>query len=215
MTHHQTLQNDQNTNQYVVKAAYRALSLKYHPDRNIGAEKQCLSRMQQINNAYSILSDATRRAIYDQTLVITPKRAYTPPKPDPTKPQPAHQPKPKPEPEPDYEPAPKPDYNKPGREWDYGFEANQPKSKAKHEPKTQQKHASVPFKYHILNFLEWFWDGIKGFFSVVWKVYCVMIWPILKWTVFGVFFILIALLGCGGGGGGGSGRCRYDDRYRW
>ncbi|HZK71955.1 MAG TPA: hypothetical protein VFD03_10655 [Clostridia bacterium] len=42
-----------------------------------------------------------------------------------------------------------------------------------------------------------------------------MIWPILKWTVFGVFFILIALLGCGGEGGGGSSRCRYDDRYRW
>jgi len=216
MTHYQTLQIDKHASDVVIKAAYRALSMKFHPDKNPG-NKQSTIKMQLINIAYSILSDATRRAMYDQTLVITPAKTYTTPNEAPRTSKPASQPKSKPDPEPDYEPAHEPNYNRPGREWGYGFEANQSKRKfkSKNEPKTGQYSESVPFQYHILNFLESIWGGIKSFSIVLWNVWVVMFWPILKWTVFGVFFLLVALLGCGGGGGGGSGRCRYDDRYRW
>ena len=47
-----------------VKAAYRALSLKWHPDRNPNVE--VTSVMQDINEAYSILGNEERRKRYDR-----------------------------------------------------------------------------------------------------------------------------------------------------
>lgn len=44
----------------VVRAAYRALAWKFHPDRGESSD-----RMVGINEAYQILGDATRRAAYD------------------------------------------------------------------------------------------------------------------------------------------------------
>lgn len=49
-----------------VKAAYRKLALKYHPDRNNGNDDAC-KHFQEIGRAYSVLGDAKLRAIYDRT----------------------------------------------------------------------------------------------------------------------------------------------------
>ncbi len=51
----------------VIKAAYRQLALKHHPDRqeNPEARAQAEMRMRSINEAYEVLSDETRRAQYD------------------------------------------------------------------------------------------------------------------------------------------------------
>ena len=46
-----------------IKKAYRSLSLKYHPDRNPSEEAK--SKIQDINEAYEYLSDATKRQQYD------------------------------------------------------------------------------------------------------------------------------------------------------
>lgn len=48
-----------------VKRAYRALALKYHPDRNPG-DKSAEDKFKEINAAYATLSDTERRAHYDQ-----------------------------------------------------------------------------------------------------------------------------------------------------
>ncbi|HEX2864497.1 MAG TPA: molecular chaperone DnaJ [Deinococcales bacterium] len=48
-----------------IKRAYRALALKYHPDRNPG-DKPAEEKFKEINNAYATLSDPERRAHYDQ-----------------------------------------------------------------------------------------------------------------------------------------------------
>jgi len=45
----------------VVKAAYAAMAKKYHPDRGGTAE-----RMKEINEAYEVLSDLSRKARYDE-----------------------------------------------------------------------------------------------------------------------------------------------------
>ena len=45
----------------VITAAYRRLAVKYHPDTNPSPD--ALPRMQRINEAYAILSDAMQRAI--------------------------------------------------------------------------------------------------------------------------------------------------------
>jgi DnaJ-class molecular chaperone len=59
-----------NASPEVIKAAYRQLALKYHPDKQPDARSRQLAeeRMKQINAAYDILSDPARRAEYDRQL---------------------------------------------------------------------------------------------------------------------------------------------------
>ena len=49
----------------VIRAAYKALAQKYHPDKFQGDEKHAKKRMQEINEAYAILSDSVERKKYD------------------------------------------------------------------------------------------------------------------------------------------------------
>jgi DnaJ-class molecular chaperone len=49
-----------------IKKAYRALSLKWHPDRNTSPEAQ--SKFQEIGEAYETLSDSGKRAEYNDEL---------------------------------------------------------------------------------------------------------------------------------------------------
>ncbi|MBQ2509061.1 MAG: molecular chaperone DnaJ [Bacteroidales bacterium] len=48
-----------------IKSAYRKLALKYHPDRNPG-DKEAEEKFKEAAEAYSVLSDADKRARYDQ-----------------------------------------------------------------------------------------------------------------------------------------------------
>ena len=47
-----------------IKAAYRKLAKKYHPDSNPGAEAK--QRFEEISEAYQVLSDPEKRKLYDQ-----------------------------------------------------------------------------------------------------------------------------------------------------
>lgn len=48
-----------------IKRAYKRLAMKYHPDRNQG-DKESEAKFKEIKEAYEILSDAQKRAAYDQ-----------------------------------------------------------------------------------------------------------------------------------------------------
>jgi molecular chaperone DnaJ len=48
-----------------IKAAFRKLAMEHHPDRNGGCE-QAAGRFKELNEAYSVLSDADKRAAYDR-----------------------------------------------------------------------------------------------------------------------------------------------------
>ena len=50
-----------------MKKAYRKLAMKYHPDRNQGdAAKAAEEKFKEVKEAFEILSDAQKRAAYDQ-----------------------------------------------------------------------------------------------------------------------------------------------------
>lgn len=53
----------------VVRAAYKALAQKYHPDKWSGDAKLANDRMSEINRAYEVLSDPARRRAYDDEQV--------------------------------------------------------------------------------------------------------------------------------------------------
>ena len=48
-----------------IKRAYRQLAKKYHPDMNPG-DKEAEQKFKEVNEAYAILSDADKKARYDQ-----------------------------------------------------------------------------------------------------------------------------------------------------
>lgn len=48
-----------------IKRAYRKAAMKWHPDRNGGAEEVARATFQEIKDAYAILSDAAQRKVYD------------------------------------------------------------------------------------------------------------------------------------------------------
>ncbi len=54
-----------------IRAAYRKLAMKWHPDRyakNPGVAGEAKRRFQQIQEAYSVLSDENKRSMYDAGL---------------------------------------------------------------------------------------------------------------------------------------------------
>jgi molecular chaperone DnaJ len=48
-----------------MKASYRKLAMKWHPDRNPG-DKDCEHHFKEINEAYDVLKDGQKRAAYDR-----------------------------------------------------------------------------------------------------------------------------------------------------
>ena len=48
-----------------IKKAYRKMAVKYHPDRNPG-DKEAEEKFKEAAEAYDVLSDAEKRAKYDQ-----------------------------------------------------------------------------------------------------------------------------------------------------
>jgi hypothetical protein len=62
--YYKVLQVDPSAEPEVIEASYRALSKKYHPDRN--SAPGASGRMSQINTAYDVLRDPSKRQDYDQ-----------------------------------------------------------------------------------------------------------------------------------------------------
>ena len=62
--YYQILDIDPDSSTEEIRKAYKAASMKYHPDRNPG--KDTTSQMQDINEAYAILKDDEKRSRYDQ-----------------------------------------------------------------------------------------------------------------------------------------------------
>jgi DnaJ-class molecular chaperone len=62
MNYYKTLELENNATHDEIKKSYRKLSLKYHPDRNVGTDNK---KIQEINEAYETLSDPQKKQAYD------------------------------------------------------------------------------------------------------------------------------------------------------
>lgn len=65
-TYYDTLQVSSKADIEVIRAAYRQLALKYHPDQAKTTSSE--EKMRQINEAFETLEDPIKRAVYDRTI---------------------------------------------------------------------------------------------------------------------------------------------------
>src|SRR5436309_15346124 len=63
--YYSTLGISRDAKEHEVKKAYRRLARKHHPDLNPG-DKAAEERFKRVQEAYDVLSDAKKRAMYDQ-----------------------------------------------------------------------------------------------------------------------------------------------------
>lgn len=63
--YYEVLGIDKNADDATIKKAYRNLAKKYHPDMNPG-DKAAEEKFKEVNEAYGVLSDAEKKAKYDQ-----------------------------------------------------------------------------------------------------------------------------------------------------
>src|SRR5437660_10475470 len=63
--YYETLGIPKNASEEEIKKAYRKLAMKFHPDRNEG-DKNAEGKFKEAKEAYEMLSNAEKRAAYDQ-----------------------------------------------------------------------------------------------------------------------------------------------------
>ncbi|MES2880328.1 MAG: J domain-containing protein [Pseudomonadota bacterium] len=69
LTLYDTLEVSPRASPQVIKAAYRALAQRNHPDKKSGCDTACEQQV-QLNKAYSVLSDPDQRQRYDQSIKV-------------------------------------------------------------------------------------------------------------------------------------------------
>ena len=63
--YYETLEVERTADESKLKAAFRKLAMKWHPDRNPGDAASEI-RFKEINEAYEVLKDGDKRAAYDR-----------------------------------------------------------------------------------------------------------------------------------------------------
>ncbi|KAL8102194.1 uncharacterized protein LOC141676753 [Apium graveolens] len=64
--YYKILQVDRNATVDDLRKAYRKLAMKWHPDKNPNNKKDAESKFKTISEAYDVLSDPEKKAVYDQ-----------------------------------------------------------------------------------------------------------------------------------------------------
>ena len=64
--YYETLGVERNAAADQIKSAYRKAAMKWHPDRNPDKKHEAEDQFRQATEAYSVLSDPQKRAMYDR-----------------------------------------------------------------------------------------------------------------------------------------------------
>jgi hypothetical protein len=92
MNHYDTLEVSAKASPAVIKAAYKSLVQRYHPDKNSN-DSDSAQRTSVLVQAYEVLSDPARRAAYDQALAVQEASARAAPDSKATRTAPAGRPR--------------------------------------------------------------------------------------------------------------------------
>jgi molecular chaperone DnaJ len=65
MCYYEMLEISKDADKNTIKKAYRQMAMKYHPDKNQG-DKEAEEKFKYVNEAYQVLSDEEKKAIYDR-----------------------------------------------------------------------------------------------------------------------------------------------------
>src|SRR5688572_1060769 len=63
--YYEVLSVERNADGDAIKKSFRKLAMEFHPDRNHGNE-EAAEKFREANEAFAVLSDAEKRAIYDR-----------------------------------------------------------------------------------------------------------------------------------------------------
>lgn len=74
-THYHNLQVQENADQAIIKASYKVLAQRYHPDRNSDNAEEASRIFLIITDAYETLSEPDKRSVYDAKLRAARKSA--------------------------------------------------------------------------------------------------------------------------------------------
>lgn len=66
LNYYDILEVQKNSTDAEIKKAYRKLAMKWHPDKNPDNAEEAAKKFQEIGEAYDVLSDMEKRAIYDR-----------------------------------------------------------------------------------------------------------------------------------------------------
>ncbi|KAK3121580.1 hypothetical protein QOZ80_8BG0656660 [Eleusine coracana subsp. coracana] len=64
--YYEILNVERSANEDDLRRAYRRLAMRWHPDKNPAGKADAEARFKEITEAYNVLSDAGKRAVYDQ-----------------------------------------------------------------------------------------------------------------------------------------------------
>ncbi|KAJ9702429.1 hypothetical protein PVL29_004252 [Vitis rotundifolia] len=64
--YYNVLKVEKNATDEDLKKSYRRLAMKWHPDKNPNNKKEAEAKFKQISEAYEVLSDPQKKAVYDQ-----------------------------------------------------------------------------------------------------------------------------------------------------
>jgi len=64
--YYQVLGISRDADEEAIKSAYKKNALKWHPDRNLDKKEEAERRFKELAEAYEVLSDKQKRAVYDQ-----------------------------------------------------------------------------------------------------------------------------------------------------
>ncbi|KFK27831.1 hypothetical protein AALP_AA8G435600 [Arabis alpina] len=66
LDYYNILKVNRNATEDDLKKSYRRLAMKWHPDKNPNTKTEAEAKFKQISEAYEVLSDPQKRAVYDQ-----------------------------------------------------------------------------------------------------------------------------------------------------